>query len=128
SEVEEHLREGHPGRVEGERLGLPAPGPASGRARALVPAVRLVVRRDLREVGGRRLPDALARGGDRRRGRPEGRLLAERDVDAFLERLPLLRLGQIREDEEGEDEEGDGNGRAPAAARRGLEGDGGGGH
>jgi len=93
-----------------------------------VPAVRLVVRRDLREVGGRRLPDALARGGDRRRGRPEGRLLAERDVDTFLERLSLLGLGQSREDEEGEDEEGDGNGRAPAAARRGLEGDGGGGH
>src|SRR5207237_7572104 len=78
AEVEEYLGEGHGGRVEG--AGLASAGVGVGeRTRASVPAARQVTRRDLREIGGRRLPHALAPGGDRRGGRPERRLLAQRD-------------------------------------------------
>jgi len=52
----------------------------------------------------RRLPHALAPGGDRRGGRPERRLLAESDLDALLERLALLGPDQDRECEEGDGE------------------------
>src|SRR5439155_3137710 len=103
-----------------ERAGLASTGVDVGeRARASMPAARQVVRRDLRQVGGRRLPHALAPGGDGRGGRPERRLLAQRDLDALLERLARLGPG-----ERGEREEGDGEQRAyqrllrrPSAAR-----------
>src|SRR2546422_953116 len=108
AEVEGHRGGGRAGGEEGEGLALPEPAAADERARARVPAARQVARRDLRQVGGRRLPHALAPGGDRRGSRPERRLLAERDLDALLERLPLLGAG-----EEGEREQGDGE--APAA-------------
>src|SRR5439155_23175629 len=109
AEVEEHLLEGRAGRVEGEGLGrLPEPAAADERARARVPAARQVARRDLRQVGGRRLPHTLAPGGDRRSGRPERRLLAEADLDALRERLALLGPGHCWEREKG------GDGEAPA--------------
>src|SRR6266446_123495 len=108
AEVEEHLREGRAGRVEREGPGSPGPGVADERLRARVPAARQVARRDLRQVGGRRLPHALAPGGDRRSGRPERRLLAEGDLDALRERLALLGPGHCWEREKG------GDGEAPA--------------
>src|SRR5439155_24812346 len=85
AEVEERLREGRAGRVEGEGAGSPGPAAADERARARVPAARQVARRDLRQVGGRRLPHALAPGGDRRGRRLEGPPLAERGLDAIPE-------------------------------------------